>query len=45
MHFKDVGRMKESTLKRLMRLPRFDEHLECTAWTAWRPRQLETTSW
>ena len=28
MHFKDVGRMKESTLKRLMRLPRFDEHLE-----------------
>ncbi|MGO9012301.1 MAG: CCA tRNA nucleotidyltransferase [Bryobacteraceae bacterium] len=28
MHFKDVGRMKESTLKRLMRLARFDEHLE-----------------
>ena len=28
MHFKDVGRMRESTLKRLMRLPRFDEHLE-----------------
>jgi len=28
MHFKDVGRMKESTLKRLMRLPHFDEHLE-----------------
>ncbi|MGA2275070.1 MAG: CCA tRNA nucleotidyltransferase [Bryobacteraceae bacterium] len=28
MHFKDVGRMKESTLKRLMRLPRFEEHLE-----------------
>ena len=28
MHFKDVSRMKESTLKRLMRLPRFDEHLE-----------------
>ena len=28
MHFKDVGRMKENTLKRLMRLPRFDEHLE-----------------
>ena len=28
MHFKDVGRMRESTLKRLMRLPHFDEHLE-----------------
>ena len=28
MHFKDAGRMKESTLKRLMRLPHFDEHLE-----------------
>jgi hypothetical protein len=28
MRFKDVGRMKESTLKRLMRLPHFDEHLE-----------------
>jgi len=28
MHFKDVGRMKESTLKRLMRLPQFEEHLE-----------------
>ena len=28
MHFKDVGRMKESTLKRLMRLPHFEEHLE-----------------
>ena len=28
MHFKDVRRMKESTLKRLMRLPHFDEHLE-----------------
>jgi poly(A) polymerase len=28
MHFKDVDRMKESTLKRLMRLPRFEEHLE-----------------
>jgi poly(A) polymerase len=28
MHFKDVSRMKESTLKRLMRLPHFDEHLE-----------------
>jgi len=28
MHFKDAGRMKESTLKRLMRLPRFEEHLE-----------------
>jgi len=28
MHFKDAGRMKESTLKRLIRLPGFDEHLE-----------------
>ena len=28
MHFKDVGRMRESTLKRLMRMPRFEEHLE-----------------
>jgi poly(A) polymerase len=28
MRFKDVGRMRESTLKRLMRLPHFDEHLE-----------------
>ena len=35
MHFKDVGRMKESTLKRLMRLPHFDEHLELHRLTAW----------
>src|ERR1035437_829761 len=28
MRFKDVSRMKESTLKRFLRLPRFDEHLE-----------------
>ena len=28
MRFKDVGRMKESTLKRFLRLPHFDEHLE-----------------
>jgi len=28
MRFKDAGRMKESTLKRLMRLPHFEEHLE-----------------
>lgn len=28
MRFKDVPRMKESTLKRFLRLPRFDEHLE-----------------
>ena len=28
MRFKDVGRMKASTLKRFMRLPRFEEHLE-----------------
>lgn len=28
MRFADVPRMKESTLKRFMRLPRFDEHLE-----------------
>lgn len=28
MKFKDVGRMRESTLKRFLRLPRFDEHLE-----------------
>jgi len=27
MRFADVKRMKESTLKRFMRLPRFDEHL------------------
>ncbi len=27
MRFADVERMKESTLKRFMRLPRFDEHL------------------
>src|SRR5208282_3538770 len=27
MRFADVGRMKESTLKRFLRLPRFDEHL------------------
>ena len=26
MRFKDVGRMKESTLKRFLRLPAFDEH-------------------
>jgi putative nucleotidyltransferase with HDIG domain len=28
MRFKDVDRMKESTLKRFLRLPRFAEHLE-----------------
>ena len=28
MRFGDVDRMKESTLKRFMRLPKFDEHLE-----------------
>jgi len=27
MKFKDAGRMRESTLKRFLRLPRFDEHL------------------
>jgi poly(A) polymerase len=28
MRFKDVRRMKKATLKRLVRLPRFDEHME-----------------
>ena len=28
MRFGDIGKMKESTLKRFFRLPRFDEHLE-----------------
>jgi poly(A) polymerase len=28
MRFGDAGKMKESTLKRFMRLPRFDEHLD-----------------
>ena len=28
MRFKDVQHMRESTLKRFLRLPRFDEHLE-----------------
>ena len=28
MRFKDVSRMKESTLKRFLRLPEFAEHLE-----------------
>jgi putative nucleotidyltransferase with HDIG domain len=28
MRFKDVPRMRESTLKRFLRLPRFNEHLE-----------------
>ncbi len=28
MRFADVQRMRESTLKRFLRLPRFDEHLE-----------------
>jgi putative nucleotidyltransferase with HDIG domain len=28
MRFGDVGRMKDSTLKRFFRLPRFEEHLE-----------------
>jgi putative nucleotidyltransferase with HDIG domain len=28
MKFKDVGHMKESTLKRFLRMPAFDEHLE-----------------
>jgi putative nucleotidyltransferase with HDIG domain len=28
MRFKDAGRMRPATLKRLVRLPRFDEHLD-----------------
>jgi poly(A) polymerase len=28
MRFKDVGRMKDSTLKRFLRMPGFEEHLE-----------------
>jgi poly(A) polymerase len=28
MRFADVGRMRQSTLKRFLRLPRFEEHLE-----------------
>ena len=28
MRFGDVEKMKESTLKRFMRLPKFDEHME-----------------
>src|SRR5262249_55450187 len=28
MRFKDVGQMKPATLKRFVRLPRFDEHLD-----------------
>ena len=28
MRFADVGRMKESTLKKFLRMPGFDEHLE-----------------
>jgi putative nucleotidyltransferase with HDIG domain len=28
MKFKDVGRMRQSTLKRFVRMPRFDEHME-----------------
>ena len=28
MKFKDAARMKESTLKRFLRMPDFDEHLE-----------------
>jgi len=28
MQFKDVGRMRPATLKRFVRLPRFDEHLD-----------------
>jgi poly(A) polymerase len=28
MRFKDIHRMKESTLKRFLRIPHFDEHLE-----------------
>ena len=28
MRFKDVGRMRPATLKRFVRLPRFDEHLD-----------------
>jgi len=40
MRFKDVRQMKESTLKRFLRLPRFEEHLElhrldCTAAHGW----------
>ena len=41
MRFKDVRQMKESTLKRFLRLPRFEEHLElhrldCMAAHGWR---------
>jgi hypothetical protein len=28
MRFKDVHRMKDSTLKRFLRMPGFDDHLE-----------------
>jgi poly(A) polymerase len=28
MRFKDIERMKDSTLKRFLRLPQFDEHME-----------------
>jgi poly(A) polymerase len=28
MRFKDVAKMRESTIKRFLRMPRFDEHLE-----------------
>lgn len=40
MRFMDVRRMKESTVKRFLRLPRFEEHLElhrldCTSASGW----------
>ena len=31
MKFADVQQMKESTLKKFIRMPQFDEHWRCTA--------------
>ena len=38
MRFKDVARMRESTLKRFLRLPLSTSTWNCTAWTAFEPR-------
>ena len=46
MKFKDVQQMKESTLKRFLRLPDFEEHLEFTGWTACRATSgWKTITW
>ena len=51
MKFKDAAEMKESTLKRFLRLPKFEEHLELhrldchPAIAIWKPTRWCSASW